>query len=167
MKSINAVLLTTVLFLASVIVISASLYQQKQTPNQADSEALVKLVLNDHVKMMLMGNENSTKNGIILLSTPSLRGLNIPSVVQGVSVRVLTQNKIDELSRVKPLNYVVFERVEKSHAYVGEAEVEVTFFWGYEVDAKEQSFGLNSGGTYFCSKSSVEWAISGGEFWIP
>jgi len=167
MKSINAVLLTTILFLVSVIAIGALLYQQQQTLNQADREALVELVLNDHVKMMLTGNENTTKNGITLLSTSSLRGLNILSVVQGVSVRVLTQNKIDELSRVKPLNYVVFERVEKSRAYWGEAEVEVTFFWSYDADAEYPSFGLNSGGTYFCSKSSVEWVVSRGEFWIP
>ena len=152
----------TVAFLVTVTSAGAIFYEPRMTPDIADKRVLVELALNDHVKSLLHTNNTTPRSGLTVLSTPNLRNVGVPKNVQGISIKLLTQEEIDELSRVKPLNYIVFERVEKSHAYAG--EVEVTFIWGY-FDGMELPFGA-SGRTYICSNQSGEWVVSGGWGWI-
>ena len=151
-------------FLIMVTSAGVVFFEPRNSPVIAGKNILVNLVLNERVEQLLRNNDSSQRNGLIVLSTPNLRNLRIPSNLQGVIIKVLSQGEIDELSNVSPVDYMVFDRVEQTHAYTG--VVEVTFFWGYK-GVGSSWWGLNSGATYFCSSRFGEWVITGGEFWIP
>lgn len=155
----NKLIWAAAVFLVAITSAGVIIYQTQPTLEMADRIALVELIIKDKA------NSGYINGSEIFLSTPCLRGVRVPVTFKGVSIKVLTQDKIDALSRVSPVNYLVFERIAKTGLY--SAEVEITWFWGYDVDAEYVPFGLNSGATFYCSRESGEWVETGGWFWIP
>ena len=154
-----------VAYLVTIISLGAIFYQPQPSPQVADRGVLIELALNDRVERVLQRSTGVPEEGLIILSTPNLRGVKILDTIQGVSIRVLTRDEIDALSRISPVNYMFFERIVKSDPYT--AEVELTFTHNYQVDAKTPIIGQNSGITYTCSKQSGEWVISSAGAWVP
>ncbi len=159
--------LVVVIFVV-IISIGALSYHQQPTSDQVDRQTLVELALNDQVKMMLTGNRlsgnnSSTKDGLILLSTPNLGGVSIPEFVQGLSLRVLSQSEIDALSSVKGVNYMFFENVNTDPIM---AEVKLTLMWGYRVGGVS-FLGDSSSVTYYYIKVSGQWTIDHGDVCVP
>jgi hypothetical protein len=148
-----------VAFLVTVISVGAIFYHSKGTPEIIDRRALVELALNDAAKGL-----PQSKSELILLWTPSLRGVEVPDSIQEVSIRVMDQDEIDALSRVNPVDYIFFWSIVKPDPQ--SAEVPLSYFLFYRADdpAMDSVYG---GKVYFCSKQSGNWIINSAMGWIP
>jgi hypothetical protein len=152
-------------YLVTVTSIGAYFYQPHPSPHTAYKQTIIELALNDHVERILQYSTGVPEGDLLILQTLNLRGLTIPPVIEGVVLRVLTQEEIDVLSRAYPVNYMFFDRITKVDPDT--AEVELIFTWRYQVDSKLVTFGQHSGITYYCSQQSGEWVISSAGAWVP
>jgi cbb3-type cytochrome oxidase subunit 3 len=158
MKQFTTIILVTTLFLITIIATGAYLYRPK--PNQInDKQALAELALNDAAQRLL-----PTTKELILLSNPSLNGVKVPDNVQDVKIRVLTQEEVDALSRVKPVDYLIFNSIIKSDSKTAEVSLSYKLFWR----ADDPGLNWDNGGkTYYCSKETGGWVINSAKGWVP
>ncbi|MGD0802653.1 MAG: immunoglobulin-like domain-containing protein [Candidatus Bathyarchaeia archaeon] len=134
----------------------------------ADRQALVELALSDHVNELFIGvskGVNLPEGSLILLSTPNLGGVEVPSSVQGVNIRVLTQGEIDALSRVKHVNYMFFDKIVETDS--NKADVTLTLIWNYRVGTNDANIIGDSGMIYHYTMQSGNWVITSGFGWVP
>jgi hypothetical protein len=153
----------TYALLIAIILAGVIFYQQQQTPDQIDKSALVELTLNTRIRESLQNNEKFPGNTLILLSTPNLKGIKIPPSLQGLSLKTLTQNEIDELSMAKSLSYWTFDKISETDPNT--AEVDLSYVWNYE-NGVIAPFG-ESGSFFSCAKQSEVWVIVSEGVWIP
>jgi len=150
-----------VVYLVTIISVGVIFYHQQPNLEQADRGALIELALNDAVKGL--PQDNSTRD-LIPLSTQNLTGITVSRSIQGVTIRVLTQEEIDARSRVKPVDYLFFWGIVKSHP--DSAEVSLSYFLFYRADDPGMN-GDYGGKTYNCAKLSGVWVISSASGWVP
>jgi hypothetical protein len=135
----------------------------------SDRQTLVELALNDEVNVLLQGIQTGAvkvpEGGLILLSTLNLSGVEVPNTVHGVTIRSMTQDEIDALSRVNHVNYMFFDKIIDTGPNM--AEVTLTFIWNYKVGTFDANIIGDSGITYYCSKQSGIWVITSGFGWVP
>jgi hypothetical protein len=65
-------------YLVTVTSIGAYFYQPHPSPQIAYKQTIIELALNDHVERMLQHGTGVTEGDLLILQTPSLKGLTIP-----------------------------------------------------------------------------------------
>lgn len=95
------------------------------------------------------------KDRLLLLYTPNLDGLDIPTVVKGLPLVIVSKDQIDALD---PDVYCSIS-VSASLAH-GEATIELLWNFG---DGLRMSSGL----TLYCSKTGDTWKVDFGRGWAP
>ena len=105
------------------------------------------------------------EGGLILLSTPNLDGVEVPSSIKGVAIKLLTQDEIDALSRVKHVNYMFYDKIVETES--DRAEVTLTFVGNYKVGTFDANVIGDSVMTYNCVKQSGGWVITSGFGGVP
>ena len=143
-------------------------FNVKRPLELSDRQALVELALNEQIGELLLGVSKGIslpEGALILLSTPNLGEVEVPSIIKGVATRVLTQDEIDALSRVKHVNYMFFDKIVETDS--DRAEVTLTFVGNYKVGTYDANVIGDSVMTYSCVKQSGVWIITSGFGGVP
>lgn len=123
-----------------------------------DRNQLLRIILEDQVKDIntFRNKTESTSfvSGIKLLESDELEGLTIPDAIDGVPIKVITNEEIDVKSQ--PLYSTIVINVHGSRG-----DVTISHSW---------SFGevtMDSGLTLYCSRKNNVWSVDYGRGWVP
>lgn len=143
---------------------AGAIYQRPQpTPQMDEREDLFRLVIDDYVKETLLKN-SSAPSELIFKWQLNLRKVNYPESVQGVSIKVLTRDEIDELCRTQLMNFMYFGWIQ-----VSDSAALVSLCNQMKVSDFDGSLMIGSNGAviYHCIKLSGEWVVSDREhIWL-